>query len=123
MKSGLQKRLVEYLRKYPNRRFAKGYLADLARAKMGVTGETVGRRLRVLAEVSQWGYRPTDTPEHRTAHELLGDDKIMVEQIGGHSHYWYEPSKKKTVRRVQIIDGVAHEIYEEVTNEEYADKK
>lgn len=116
MKSNLQKRLVQYLQKHPNQRFAKGYLCDLARAKMGVTGESVGRRLRVLAEVSEWGYRPTDTPEHRTAHELLNGDKVKVERIGGYAHYTLTPSPTKTVRKVVIEDGVAREVYEKIKN-------
>jgi hypothetical protein len=82
---------------------------------MGVTGETVGRRLRVLAEVSQWGYRPTDSPEHRTANELLAGGKVTVKQVDGHSHYTYQPAATKTVRRVVIEDGVAREIIEEIT--------
>jgi len=110
----LQQRLARYLMARPHQKIAKGNLCDLARAKMGVTGESCGRRLRILAEVSQWGYRPTDSPEHRTAHELLEGGKVEVTQIEGHSHYWYVPPATRQVRRVVVEGGVAREIIETI---------
>jgi hypothetical protein len=117
MARSLQERLVAYLKARPNQRIAKAAICDLAREKMGVTGETVGRRLRVLAEVSQWGYRPIDTPEHRTGHELLEGGKVNVIKVDGHAHYWYEPAATHRERRVRIVDGVAQEYYETITTQ------
>lgn len=116
MKNSLQSRLVKYLEKNPGTRIAKAKIADLAREKMGVTGETVGRRLRVLVEVSQWPHALSDTPEHTRARELLGDAKLERELVGGHCHYIYQPSAQQTVRRVVIENGVAREIVETVSN-------
>ena len=114
MQSSLQQRLVRYLKNHEGEWIAKAQLADLARSKMGVTGETSGRRLRVLAEVSLWGYRPTDTPEHRTGHELLAGGRVEVKQINGHSYYAYFPPATRQVRRVVVEGGVAMEVYETV---------
>lgn len=115
----LQERLIRYLKNNPNKRIAKERLCEMAKAKMGVTGETVGRRLRVFAEVSLWGYRPTDTPEHQRAEELLEGGRVYVKKEGEKHHavYWYVPPSTKIVREVKIVDGVAKEIFREVTNE------
>jgi len=113
----LQKRLVRYFEKHPHQRFAKSHIINVATAKMKVSPESVGRRLRVLAEVSEWGYRPNvDSPEHESGHKLLDGGKLIAERIGGLVHYTYEPSKVKKVRRVVIEDGVAREIYETIDN-------
>jgi hypothetical protein len=114
----LQERLVQYLKKHPGTTFPKAELADLARERMGVTGESVGRRLRVLAEVSQWGYRPTvDTPEHERAAALLAGGKVIKTEVKGHAHYTYQEPATKTVRRVVIEDGRAKEIIETVNTQ------
>lgn len=112
----LQERLVRYLEKNPGVRIAKAKIADLAREKMGVTGETVGRRLRVLVEVSDWPHAQTDTPEHTRARELLAGAKIERELVNGHAHYTYRPTATKTVRRVVVEGGVAKEIVETIPN-------
>jgi len=110
--TSLQERLVKYLAKNPNISIAKATIADLARDKMGVTGETVGRRLRILVEVSQWPHALTDTPEHTRARELLAGAKIERELVNGHAHYKFCPSGNRTVRRVVLEGGVAREIIE-----------
>lgn len=114
--ASLQERLVRYLAKNPDRQIAKATIADLAREKMGVTGETVGRRLRVLVEVSTWPHTLTDTPEHTKARELLAGAKIERELIKGHAHYTYRPTATKTVRRVVVENGIAKEIVETIPN-------
>lgn len=112
----LQERLVRYFEKRPGEKIAKGTVADLAREKMGVTGETVGRRLRVLVEVSQWPHALSDTPEHTRARELLAGAKLERELVNGHAHYIYRPGGEKTVRRVVVEGGVAKEIIERIAN-------
>lgn len=117
-KLSLQERLVRYLRKNPYKKFAKGELCDLARDKMGVTGETVGRRLRVLAEVK--GMNPLlasrTSQEHVKALELLDGGTIEVEHRDkNHCWYWYVPPLQKKVRKVKIVDGRAVE-YEEIVS-------
>lgn len=115
----LQERLVRYFRKHPGQRFAKSYLIDLAVAKMKVSPESVGRRLRVLAEVSEWGYRPNiDSPEHETGAKLLDGGKLEAERIGGLVHYRYQPPRTRKYKRVEVIDGIAYEreVEEEVIN-------
>lgn len=114
--TSLQERLVRYLEKHPGEQIAKAKIADLAREKIGVTGETVGRRLRILVEVSQWPHALSDTPEHTRARELLGGSKIARELISGHAHYTYCPGGEKTVRRVVVEGGVAKEIIETIKN-------
>ena len=100
-----------------HQRFAKDYLITLATAKMKVSAESVGRRLRVLAEVSQWGYRPNvDSPEHESGHKLLAGGKLHAERINGYTHYTYQPPATKQVRRVVVEGGVAKEIIETVSN-------
>lgn len=113
--ASLQARLVRYLAKNPNTRIAKATIADLARERMGVTGEAVGRRMRILCEVSQWPHALSDTPEHTRARELLAGAKIERELINGHCHYTYRPTGERTVRRIVVEGGVAREIVEKVT--------
>lgn len=92
MKKSLQERLSHYLIARPHQKIAKGFLADMARAKMGVTGETVGRRLRILAEVTDMHPASAPTPEHRRAIELLAGGRVEVEHRGKqHCWYWYVP--------------------------------
>ncbi|MGX7894420.1 hypothetical protein [Tsuneonella sp. HG222] len=114
----LQERLASYLIKRPYQWVAKGFIEDLARETMGVTAETVGRRLRVLHEVC--GTLPPDRPtsEHETAIKLLQGGKIEVEYRGkNHAHYRYVPPKSREVRRVEIREGRAVEIIEHLTTE------
>ncbi len=118
MKKSLQERLVIYLKARPNEKVAKGKLEELAKQKMGVIGETVGRRLRVLAEASEMSKSLAEytSSEHKRAKELLGDNKIMVEHRNkNHCWYWYQPVGPQIERRVIIENGVAKEVYEEVT--------
>ena len=114
--TSLQERLVRYLEKRPGERIPKATIADLAREKMGVTGESCGRRLRILVEVSDWPHTLSDTPEHTRARELLGGSKLERELINGHAHYTYRPGGEKTVRRVVVENGIAKEIVETVPN-------
>ena len=118
MKPTLQQRLVQYFEKNPNRQLAKGDICRRAEDAMGVTGESVGRRLRVLHEVSEWPSTISDTPEHTKARELLGGAKIRRELKDGHCFYTYEPPASKRVRRVKIVDGKAVEYWEEISSEE-----
>lgn len=109
----LQERLVRYLTAHPGEWFAKGTIADLAREKMGVTGESVGRRLRVLAEVN--GMTPfvasRTSPEHVRALELLQGGTVEVEhREKRHAWYRYMPPKTRTIREIRIVDGVAKEV-------------
>lgn len=115
MKPTLQARLVSYLQNNPHQRFAKDYLINLATSKMKVSAESVGRRLRVLAEVSKWGYRVNvDSPEHESGHKLLAGGKLNAERINGYTHYTYQPPATRQVRRVVVEGGVAREVYETV---------
>jgi hypothetical protein len=114
----LQERLVKYFANHPGEWIAKGKLADLAREKMGVTGESVGRRLRVLAEVK--GMSPLlasrTSPEHVRALELLQGGTVEVEhREKNHAWYRYNPPATRQVRRVVIEGGVAREIIETVS--------
>lgn len=115
MKKTLQQRLFNYLKARPYEKVAKGKLADLARQNGGYTGETVGRRMRVFAEVSEYGMSFNSTPEHHRALELLGGAKIKVEHRGkNHCFYWYEPTTK-TIEHVEVVDGRAVISYKEVS--------
>lgn len=118
-KLSLQARLVRYLQARPYHKVAKGRLEELAKQKMGVTGETVGRRLRVLHEASGMTRSLAEytSSEHAKALELLSGGKINVEHRDKqHCWYWYEPPATQRVRAVKVIDGRAVEIYEEITN-------
>ena len=112
----LQARLAALLKKYPGQRFAKGELEDKARAKMGVTAETVGRRLRVLHEATTVEEARAKTPEHSSAHKLAEGGRFLVEYRGkNHSFYYYEPPATRQVRRLSIVGGKAIEVYETVS--------
>lgn len=115
----LQERLIKYLASHPNEWTAKGKLADLARAKMGVTGESVGWRLRVLAEVT--GMSPLmasrTSPEHVRALELLRGATVEVEhREKNHAWYRYMQPSVRTERRVVVEGGVAREVYQVIKN-------
>lgn len=117
-KLSLQERLAGFLKKNPGRWYAKGELADLAREKMGVTGESVGRRLRVLAEASDMHpfVAERTSPEHVRAKELQEGGMFLV-QIREKKHAWYcyQPPKTQTKWVVKIVDGRAVGGYETVT--------
>lgn len=115
----LQERLVKYLASHPSEWIAKGKLADLAREKMGVTGESVGRRLRVLAEVT--GMSPLlvarTTPEHVRALELLQGATVEVEhREKNHAWYRFVGPKRRVERRMVVEGGVAREVYQVIQN-------
>jgi hypothetical protein len=115
----LQKRLVQYFEKRPNEPIAKGFLCDLARAATGCTGESVGRRLRVLAEVSD-PKSPDDlykTDEHEAAVKLLNGAKITPTYDGPHVHayYTYTPPSTRRVRKIRIEGDRAIEYYETIS--------
>lgn len=63
----LKARLARYLEANPNW-LAKGTLCDLARAKVGATGEHVGRRMR----------------------ELENEGVVEVKYVRGHAHYKFK---------------------------------
>jgi hypothetical protein len=114
----LQERLVRYFQNHPHQPIAKGTLCDLAREKMGVTGETVGRRLRVLAEVSN-PETPDDltkTDEHEQAVKLLDGGKITVTYDGPHTHayYTYTPPTERKVWKVRFEGDRAIQYYETI---------
>ncbi len=116
-KKSLQHRLVRYLSNRPFVKVAKGQLEVLAKQKGGYTGETVGRRLRILAEVSERGVTPNTptTREQEKAVELLDGAKIKVEHRNkNHCFYWYEPSKTKVQRKIEYTENGVREIVEEV---------
>ena len=115
----LQERLVRYFQKRPHQAIAKGFLCDLARDATRATGESVGRRLRVLAEVSD-PETPDDltkTDEHEQAVKLLAGGKITVTYDGPHTHayYTYTPPTERLVRKVRIEGDRAIEYYEKVS--------
>lgn len=116
MKPTLQQRLVQFFEKNPGVQFAKADICRKAEQAMGVTGESVGRRLRVLHEVSEWPHTLSDTPEHTSARELLGGAKIERELINGNAHYTYTPPATKRIRRIKFEDGRAIEYWETITN-------
>ena len=113
----VQERLARYLIKNALQKIAKGALADLAREKMGVTGETVGRRLRILHEASFMSIDECPSDEHIKALSLLEGGVVQVEyREKQHAWYWYEPPKTKMVRKVRIIGMTAHEYYETINS-------
>lgn len=116
----LQERLVRFLSAHPGTWYAKGEIARMAHEKMGVTGESVGRRLRVLAEVN--GMHPLiasrTSPEHERALELLDGGVVEVEyREKKHAWYRYMPPATRQVREVVIEDGVAKEIIRTIETE------
>lgn len=115
----LQERLVKYFANHPGEWIAKGKLADKAREKMGVTGESVGRRLRVLAEVT--GMSPLlaarTSPEHVRAIELLQGAVVEVEhREKNHAWYRYMGAKTRVERRMVLEGGMAREVYQVIHN-------
>lgn len=114
----LQERLARYLKARPGQRVAKGELEDKARATMGVTAETVGRRLRVLHEATNVRGAATKSREHEGAFELAEGGRFLVEYGGkNHAFYSYQPPATRQVREVVVgDDGVAREVYTTVTN-------
>lgn len=118
----LQERLVAFLKKHPNQWFAKGQLADLAREKMGVTGESVGRRLRVLAEASDMHplIAARTSPEHVRAKELQDGGHFEVKHLEkNHAWYRYVPPTSREVREVIVEGGVAREVTRVITTNHY----
>jgi hypothetical protein len=115
----LQERLVLFLRKNPGTWYAKGELARMAYDKMGVTGESVGRRLRILAEVKDMHplIASRTSPEHEKAIQLLDGGVVDVtHRERNHAWYRYTPPATRMVRRMVVEDGVAREVLETVTN-------
>lgn len=112
----VQERIARYLKNRPHEKIAKGTIADIAREKMGVTGETVGRRLRVLHEASTMTIEECPTDEHIKALELLEGGTLEVEyREKQHTWYWYVPPTTKRVRKVRFIGGLVQEYWETVT--------
>ena len=114
----LQERLVKYLANHPGEWIAKGTIADKAREKMGVTGESVGRRLRVLAEVTGMSslLAARTSPEHVRAIELLQGATVEVEhREKNHAWYRYVGAKTRTERTVVMEGGVVREVYTTVS--------
>lgn len=113
-----QFRLARYLKARPFEKVAKGTLEDLARITMKTRGETVGRRLRILHEATS-GKEGAERKslEHIEAFKLAEGGKFCVENRDkNHAWYWYEPPATRQVRRVEVVDGVAKEVYETVRN-------
>jgi hypothetical protein len=117
MSATLQARLAAYLKKRPGVKVAKGELEDKARALMGVTAETVGRRLRVLHEASCVTETVGKTSEHMAAFKLAEGGRFMVEhRAKNHAFYWYEPPASRVVREVVVDGGVAREVTRVISN-------
>ena len=113
----LQERLARYLKARPGVWIAKGTMEDLARERMGKTGESTGRRLRILAEASSMTefVASRTSPEHVKALELLDGGMVKVEhRQKNHAWYCYEPPKTRKVRRVVVEDGMAREVIETI---------
>lgn len=114
----IQERLVRYLKNRPGVWVAKGTMEDLAREKAGVIGETVGRRLRILAEVTGWTKQLAErtSPEHVRALELLEGGVVEVEhREKNHAWYRYQPPANRVVRKVRFEGDRAIEYYETVS--------
>lgn len=108
-----QERVAAFLKKNPGTWFAKGYIADLARAKTGASPENVGRRLRVLAEASDMHpfVAERTSPEHVRAKELQEGGKFLVQRREkNHAWYCYQPPTTKEVREWVMVDGRMKEI-------------
>ena len=117
MKKSLQDRLANYLIARPFTKVAKGELEDRAKEKMGVTGETVGRRLRVLHEATNALEGGQKSQEHAKAVKLAKGGKFLVEYRGkNHCWYWYQPPSEVVERRTVIVDGVAKEVYQSINS-------
>lgn len=112
----LQARLIRYLKNNEGKKFAKGELADLARQKGGYTGETTGRRLRIMHEASTVGPNPQSPcyDEQLKALELLDGAVIQCERRNkNHCFYWCESGtvKKPQQAEIKVINGVPTAIY------------
>lgn len=92
-KRSLTQRLIDYFKARPDQHIASGDIQRLVTTKTTYTASNATRRLRELAE----------------------DGTLKVEYIKGHAYYWYESPKSKVVRRVEVINGVAKEIYETIS--------
>lgn len=115
----LQERLVRYLKAHQGEWHAKGELARMAHEKMGVTGESVGRRLRVLAEVKDMHHHIASrtSPEHEKALELLDGGVVEVtRREKNHAWYRYNPPATKRVREWIEVDGRMQEIIKTISS-------
>lgn len=84
-----------------------------------MTGESVGRRLRILAEVKDMSslIASRTSPEHVRAIELLAGAVVEVDyREKNHAWYRYSPPATRQVRRVVVEEGVAREEFITVTN-------
>lgn len=90
-KKSLSDRLVAYFKARPGVRIASGDIQRLVTTKTSYTAANATRRLRELAE----------------------DGILTVDYIKGHAHYTYAETTK-TIRRVEVVGGVAREIVETV---------
>jgi hypothetical protein len=114
----LQERLIRYFKARPRVRVAKGALCDLARQSMGVTGESVGRRLRVFHEASQLTMDECAEKgvEHEQAKELLEGGMLEVEYgAKHHCTYYYVSPATRQVREWKLVDGRMKEIIKTVS--------
>lgn len=93
MKKSLKDRIYDYLKARPNHRVPSGEIQRLVTQKTSYTAANATRRLRELAE----------------------DGLIEVEYEKNHAHYYYKPPKTQTVRTIEIVDGVAREVYKTVS--------
>lgn len=114
MKQTLQERLVRYFEKHPGEEMLGAEICRKASEAMKVTGGSVERRLRILAEVGEWPLTINDTPEHTRARELLAGGKVTRRKINGLVHFTYTPPAVRQVRRVIVENGVAKEIIETI---------
>ena len=92
MKLTLKQRLLRYLQARPGVHVSSGELQRLTMEKTTYTAQNAGRRLRELAE----------------------DEIIQVDNTGRHAYYWYEAPATQRLRRIEVIDGIAREIFETV---------
>jgi DNA-binding transcriptional ArsR family regulator len=88
----LKDRIYAYCQKRPGVAIPSGEIQRLVVERTSYTPANASRRLRELAE----------------------DGLLKVEQVKGHAHYTYQPTVRK-VRRVEVVDGVAREVFETIT--------
>jgi hypothetical protein len=116
----LQERLMRYFKNRPGEKVAKERLAEKAKEATGATGETVGRRLRILAAAGHLTIEEceekAEADEYLRAKELLEGGLLMVEEVGPsrHAHYWYVPPTERRVRKVRFEGDRAIEYYETI---------
>lgn len=115
-KPPLQKWIIERFRQHPNEWIAKERVAESAKKHLGRTGETVGRRLRIMAEASQYGANPQSPcyEEQLKALERLQGAKVEVKGQKKHCHYRYLPTTR-TIQDIVVKDGVAYQVNREVS--------